>query len=189
MPIDPREWLQNSAPPPSDRAEEESTRSEDEADAEVAGTIALRKLAARARTRYELDQVLQAKNVSPSVKDAVLDRMQEVGLVDDASFAADWVASRQQRRHLSRRALRRELEAKGVGRSDIDSALNDVDLDSELTTARDLVERKRATMSGLARDVQYRRLAGILGRRGFDTAVTVQVLNELFGPVSRERHT
>jgi len=51
------------------------------------------------------------------------------------------------------------------------------------------VERKRATMSGLARDVQYRRLAGILGRRGFDTAVTVQVLNELFGPVSGERHT
>lgn len=190
MPIDPQEWLQNSAPLSFDRVEEESTPSEDEADAEsVASTIALRKLAARGRTRYELDQALQAKNVPPSVKDAVLDRMQEVGLVDDASFAADWVASRQQRRHLSRRALRRELDAKGVERSDIDSALNDVDLDSELTTARDLVERKRATMSGLARDVQYRRLAGILGRRGFDTAVTVQVLNELFGPVSGERHT
>ena len=122
MPIDPREWLQNSASPSSDRVGEESARSADEADAEVARTIALRKLAARARTRYELDQALQAKNVPPSVKDAVLDRMQEVGLVDDASFAADWVASRQQRRHLSRRALRRELEAKGVERSDIDSA-------------------------------------------------------------------
>jgi hypothetical protein len=36
VPIDPREWLQNSAPLPSDRVEEESTRSEDEADAEVA---------------------------------------------------------------------------------------------------------------------------------------------------------
>jgi regulatory protein len=68
-----------------------------------------------------------------------------------------------------------------VERSDIDSALNDVDFDSELTTARDLVATKRATMSGLARDVQYRRLAGILGRRGFDTAVAVQVLNELLG--------
>jgi len=155
----------------------------------VARTIALRKLTTRACTRHELDQALQARNVPPSVKDAVLDRMQEVGLVDDASFAADWVASRQQRRHLSRRALRRELESKGVERSDIDSALHDVDLDSELTAARELVERKQATMSGLARDVQYRRLAGILSRRGFDTAVTVQVLNELFGPVSGERHT
>jgi regulatory protein len=105
--------------------------------------------------------------------------MQEVGLVDDESFAVDWVASRQQRRHLSRRALRRELEAKGVERGNIDRALDDVDLNAELITARDLVERKRATMSGLTRDVQYRRLAGILGRRGFNTAVTVQVLSEL----------
>ena len=163
---------------------------DEDANAEsVARTIALRKLTTRARTRHELDQALEAKNLPPSVKDAVLDRMQEVGLVDDASFAADWVASRQQRRHLSRRALRKELESKGVGRGDIDRALNEVDFDSELSTARDLVERKRATMSGLERGVQYRRLAGILGRRGFDTAVTVQVLNELLGPVSGEQHT
>ena len=163
---------------------------DEDANAEsVARTIALRKLTTRARTRHELDQALEAKNVPQSVKDEVLDRMQEVGLVDDASFAVGWVASRQQRRHLSRRALRRELEAKGVARGDIDSALDEVDFDSELSTARDLVERKRATMSGLERSVQYRRLAGILGRRGFDTAVTVQVLSELLGPVSGERHT
>ena len=101
--------------------------------------------------------------------DAVLDRLQEVGLVDDASFAVDWVTSRQQRRHLSRRVLRRELQAKGVERSHIDSALDQVDRDAELTSARDLVERKRAAMNGLAREVQYRRLAGMLSRRGFDT--------------------
>jgi regulatory protein len=183
VPIDPREWLEQHGLAEAGSADQSvrqlSEPSNDDADAEsVARSIALRKLTARPRTRRELDQALQAKNVPPSVKKAVLDRMQEVGLVDDA---ADWVASRQQRRHLSRRALRRELESKGVERSDIDSALNDVDFDSELTTARDLVARKRATMSGLARDVQYRRLAGILGRRGFDTAVAVQVLNELLG--------
>jgi len=115
--------------------------------------------------------------------------MQQVGLLDDASYAADWVSSRQRRRHLSRRALKRELEAKGVERDDIDAALDDVDLDSELSAARDLVERKQATMSGVAHHVQYRRLAGILGRRGFDTAVTVRVLNEVLGPASGERDT
>jgi regulatory protein len=163
---------------------------DEDVDAEsVARTIALRKLTTRARTRHELDQALQAKNVPPDVKEAVLDRMQEVGLVDDASFAVDWVASRQRRRHLSRRTLRRELEAKGVEHGDIDRALDEVDFDSELGTARDLAQRKLATMTGLARDVQYRRLAGILGRRGFDTAVTLQVLNELLGPVSGEWRT
>ena len=67
---------------------------DDHADAEsVARTIALRRLTMRAHTRHELDKALQAKNVPQSVKEAVLDRMQEVGLVDDATFAVDWVAS------------------------------------------------------------------------------------------------
>jgi len=153
---------------------------DDHADAEsVARTIALRRLTTRAHTRYELDKALQAKNVPQSVKEAVLDRMQEVGLVDDATFAVDWVASRQQRRHLSRRALKRELEVKGVERGDIDRALENVDRDAELASARELVERKRAAMSALARDVQQRRLAGLLSRRGFDSAVITRVLSEV----------
>lgn len=182
MPIDAREWLQQRGEvrPATTANQSAAEPSDDHVDAEsVARSIALRKLTTRAHTTHELDQALEAKNVPSSAKEAVLDRMQEVGLVDDESFAVDWVASRQQRRHLSRRALRRELEAKGVERGNIDRALDDVDLNAELITARDLVERKRATMSGLTRDVQYRRLAGILGRRGFNTAVTVQVLNEL----------
>ena len=153
-----------------------------DADAEsVAQTIALRKLTAKACTRYELDQALKAKNVPEGVIDGVLDRLQEVGLVDDASFAVDWVASRQQRRHLSRRFLRRELQAKGIEPSHIDSALDGVDRSAELTSARDLVERKRAAMNGLSREVQYRRLAGILGRRGFDAGITTQVLADVLG--------
>jgi regulatory protein len=147
----------------------------------VARTIALRKLAARACTRHELDRALQAKNVPQAAIDSVLDRLEEVSLINDASFAADWVTSRQQRRHLSRRALRHELQAKGVQRSEIDSALDHVDLDAELRSARDLVERKRAAINGLPRDVQYRRLAGMLSRRGFETSITTRVLADLLG--------
>ena len=156
-------------------------RSEDvDADVEsVARTIALRKLTAKACTRHELDQALQNKNVPPAAIDVVLDRLEEIGLVDDAAFAVGWVTSRQQRRHLSRRALRRELQAKGVESGDIDNALDHVDLDVELSAARDLVERKQAAMKGLSRDVQYRRLAGVLSRRGFDTTITTRVLADV----------
>jgi regulatory protein len=145
----------------------------------VARTIALRKLTTRECTRHELDQALQAKNVPASVREAVLDRLHEVGLIDDAAFAMDWVTSRQRRRHQSRRALSRELEAKGVERSDIARALDSVDPAAEFTSARDVVERKRVAVSGLARDVQYRRLAGALSRRGFDAAVIARVLADV----------
>src|SRR4030095_746552 len=114
-----------------------------DADAEsVARTIALRKLTARACTRYEVEQALQVKNVPQDAIDAVLDRLEEVGLINDTSFAVDWVTSRQQRQHLSRRVLRRELQAKGVEPSEIDGALDHVNLDTELSSARHLVERK-----------------------------------------------
>jgi regulatory protein len=151
-----------------------------DADAEsVTRTIALRKLTARGCTRYELEQTFQAKNVPRAAIDAVLDRLEEVGLINDASFAVDWVTSRQQRRHLSRRVLRQELQAKGVEAREIDGALDHVNLDTELSSARHLVERKRATMKNLPRDVQYRRLAGMLGRRGFDASTTARVLADV----------
>ncbi len=191
--IEAREWLrrQTAAKPadgsnlsPGGSPAERSSRDSDDDDANaesVARTIALRKLTARARTRYELDQALQAKNVPQSVTNSVLDRLQETGLIDDASFAIDWVTSRQQRRHLSRRALRRELEVKGVTRDEIDRALDSIDREAELTSAREIVERRRAGMSGLEPAVQYRRLAGILSRRGFDAALITRVLTDLMG--------
>lgn len=145
----------------------------------VARTIALRKLAAQARTRHELDQALQKKNVPDDVAATVLDRLEEVGLVDDETFAQDWVASRQQRRHLSRSALRRELQGKGVDRDLVDSALATIDTDDELVAARALAVKKSSALRGVEPMVRRRRLAGALGRRGFGPGIISTVLSEL----------
>jgi regulatory protein len=145
----------------------------------TARAIVLRKLAAQARTRYELEQALVAKQVPDAVSKSVLDRFQAAGLVDDAAFAADWVESRQSRRHLSATALRRELRAKGVDADDIDVALSVVDADDEYATALDLARRRQRSMDQLPREVQYRRLAGMLGRRGFGPGATARVLAEV----------
>lgn len=150
---------------------------------EVARRIVLRKLSAQARTRTELARALQAKAVPEEAASSVLDRMTEVGLVDDAGFARDWVESRQRRRHLSSSALRRELQTKGVDRDDIDNALAPVGVEEEYEAAISLARSRQARMSGLARDVQYRRLAGVLGRRGFGGEVASRVLTEVLSEV------
>lgn len=152
----------------------------DEADpAAVARTIVLRKLAAQARTRHELATALAARHVPEEVASEVLNRFQEVGLVDDAGFARDWVASRQQRRHLSASALRRELQTKGVDRDLVDAAVGQVASEDELAAAQALAEKKVRSMAGLPREVQYRRLAGVLARRGFSGGVTATVIGGL----------
>ena len=155
---------------------------EAEADADPVGTartIALRKLTASARTRHELDEALQKKNVPDEIATAVLDRLEDVGLIDDGAFAQSWVESRQQRRHLSRSALRRELQTKGVDREQVDAALASVDVEDELAAARALAAKKVASMHGLDRVVRERRLAGVLARRGFGSGIVSTVLGEL----------
>lgn len=139
----------------------------------------LRKLTGQSRTRRELADALADRDVPDDAADAVLDRMEEVGLVDDRGFARDWVESRQSRRQLSRSAMRRELSAKGVDRDHIDEALAEVEDSDELGAARALAEKKARSMTKLEPQVRYRRLAGALARRGFPSHVTTQVLAEV----------
>lgn len=145
----------------------------------VAREIVLRKLAAQARSRGELAKALAERRVPEPAAAEVLDRFEEVGLVDDAAFAESWVRSRQSRRHLSKRVLRQELVRKGVGRDEIDNALEQVGSDDEYAAAEELAAKKLRTMSGLDRAVQYRRIAGVLGRRGFGPGTISQVLTEV----------
>ena len=117
----------------------------------------------------------------PEAAQQVLDRLEAVGLVDDERLARDWVESRQERRHLSRSALRRELQAKGVDRDDIEAALEQVSRDDELRAARSLAGRRLDAMAGLGHDVKRRRVAGALGRRGFSSDVISRVLADVIG--------
>jgi regulatory protein len=147
----------------------------------IAQSIALRKLSTSARSRNELQSALASRRVPSDAADQVLDRLEEVGLIDDRRFARDWVESRQARRHLSRSALRHELQAKGVSREDIDLALEDVGRDEELGAARTLAGKKLGTMADLPREVQQRRIAGALARRGFSSDIVARVLADLIG--------
>lgn len=173
---------------PADAPKLDSDRADDppddgpEADPEsVARTIVLRKLTAQDRTRAELADALRAKDVPDQVAHRVLDRMEEVGLVDDARFADAWVRSRQQRRGMSALALRRELNRKGVDPDLTDAALDQVDPDDEYTAALALAEKKFRTMGGLQPDVAKRRLAGALARRGFGSGLVWRVVREVLG--------
>ncbi len=144
----------------------------------VAREIALRQLTVRQRTRAELQAALARKNVPAEAAREVLDRFTEVGLLDDAAFARDWVASGG-RRLRGRRVLAQELAHKGVSAELIDEALASGDPSDDLEVARELAHRKLRGMAGLERQVRYRRLTGTLARRGFASPVIARVVREV----------
>ncbi len=143
----------------------------------VAREIALRQLTVRARTRVELARALARKQVPEEVAERVLDRLTEVGLIDDAVFARDWLAAGG-RRQKSRRVLLGELAEKGVDRDLIDEAAEELEADRDYEVARGFAARKATALAGLEPAVRYRRLAGALARRGFAASVVAQVTRE-----------
>ena len=99
---------------------------------EQARALCLRLLTARARTRSELAGIQLTKRGHPDyVSTHVLDRLAEVGLVDDADFAEQWVRSRHVNAGKGKRALAAELRTKGVDNNVITAALADIDTGAE----------------------------------------------------------
>ncbi len=151
---------------------------------EQARQVALRRLTVRARSGQELRQDLIRRQVSPQVAEAVVARFTEVGLIDDAAFARQWVADRRAAKSLSAARLRRELSQKGVASPTIDQVLGEIS-DSETDLAEDLARRRLRTMTGLSHDAVVRRLTSQLGRRGFPPSVVrravIAVLDEVPG--------
>jgi len=137
----------------------------------VARTIVLNALTAAPKTRAQLAELLNRRGVPEEIAEACLDRFEELRLINDEEFARMWVRSRHEGRRLSRRALRFELQRKGVARADIDAALEQVDDDDERHTAEQLARRKARATEGLARAVRHRRIMSALLRKGYDTAV------------------
>lgn len=161
----------------------ETTQPRDEA--EVAREICLRQLAVRPRTRAELAKALAKHGISDEVSAQVLDRYDEVGIIDDAAFARAWVSSRHHGRGLARRALANELRRHGVDADTAGEALGDLDPETESATARALVDRRLRTATG-APEAVFRRLVGMLARKGYPPGVAIGAVKDALAARSAE---
>ncbi|NDV09097.1 recombination regulator RecX [Rhodococcus sp. IEGM 248] len=140
--------------------------------------LCLRLLTDRARSRAELAERLAKKGYSPEIAERVLDRLTEVGLVNDADFAQQWVHSRHTYSGKGKRALALELRRKGIGQEDATEALAQIDSEDERARATELVAKKLRTVSADDRDRAVRRLVSMLARRGFPQGMAFEVVKE-----------
>lgn len=146
--------------------------------AERARAICLRLLTGAPRTRKQLADALEKREIPEEIAVEVLSRFEELRLIDDAAFAGAWVESRHHGRGLARRALARELRTKGVEPALIDEAVGQLDSEREEETARELVARKLRATRGLERDKRVRRLAGMLARKGYPEGMALRVVRQ-----------
>ena len=143
---------------------------------EAAKNSALNTLSMVGKTRGELEDKLTKKGYPEAAIAEALDRLVEVGVVDDAAFARQWVSSRQGGRGLAASAIRRELMRRGVATDLIDEALEVISTDDETDKAYELVRRKVAATRGLDNAARTRRLVGMLARKGYSGSIAFSVV-------------
>jgi regulatory protein len=139
---------------------------------------AMRYLGVRPRSTREIHDYLRGKQYEAETIDAAIARLIERGYLDDAAFARWWAENRAQFRPRGPHLLRQELRHKGVANTTVDDALAEqaetVDIDAQaLALARNKL--RALHRNALEPEVIYRRLSGLLSRRGYgyDTVRTV----------------
>ena len=142
---------------------------------------ALNLLAFRARTARELRRRLIEKGEGAERVDKVIERLCEIGLVNDADFARQLARSKVSA-GASRRRVHQELFKRGVAREVADGAVAEVFEDEGVTDA-DTIERvarkKWRTLDGLDAVTRRRRLYAFLARRGYNADDVSRVVRKL----------
>lgn len=158
-------------PPPSTSEKPAEPKRE-----EQARDVCLRLLTVRARTRSELEAQLTKRGYPDDVSARVLDRLVEVGLLDDVAFAEEWVRSRRANSGKGKRALATELRTKGVDPDVIAETLDGVDAGEWRVQAEELVAAK-LRRDKLDDEMKVtRRLVGMLARRGYSQGMAFDVV-------------
>ena len=138
------------------------------ADAEAAFRTGLRVLELRPYARADLGRRLLRKGHPRAAVDVALERLLRLGLLDDETYARNYVQTRAARGRGPSRLIR-DLLAMGVQRSLIDRALAaEWPEGSDRTSMpRALVSKRAAQLGTLPRQTKRRRLLAYLARRGF----------------------
>lgn len=171
-------WGRGRGKPAGSPADASDDRADEQRDPyEVAREICLRLLAVRPRTRAELATALKKRGVAAEVSRDILERYAEVGMIDDTAFAKAWVTTRHHSKGLAGRALAHELRRRGVDDQAVTEALTELDSETEAQTALELAIRKLRSTHGEPEAV-FRRLLGMLARKGYSGGVAVRAVKE-----------
>lgn len=133
----------------------------------------LRYTALRPRSRWEIESYLKRKDVPAPLQDIILNKLSNLGFIDDCAFAESWVQNRRLLKPISKRRLLMELRQKKVSDEIIQELFAEDETD-EQETLRELVQRKR-------KQTKYQndlKLMQYLVRQGFSYNDIKTVLSE-----------
>jgi len=146
----------------------------------------LNYISIRPRSEKEIRSYILKKinrwKAPPELFEKVLNRLNELGYVDDLKFARSFITSRNRSRQKGKMLVRIELQKKGVDGELIEKAqelLKTDGNDNEADLARIAATKKLRGLGRYDRKSQRNKLYSFLARRGFDHTAISSVIDEL----------
>jgi len=143
-------------------------------------------LSFRPRSREEVRRYLRKKETPPELIDAVMQRLEDLDLINDQAFTEFWVESRERSNPKGAQALKNELRMKGVKRELVDELVTDEQDEERALRAG----RKKAAMLARQSEMDFKtfraRLGPFLQRRGFSYQVSTHAVHALWKEVYDE---
>ena len=135
-------------------------------------------LAARARSKREIEQKLLQAGYRPCTVEMVIYKLQRENLLDDSDFARQWVESRQHHK-LGRSRIAQELRRKGVSQEDAEDAMSIIEDEDQLSGAVALATKAAARIKP-DEDIRKatNRIAAMLARRGYSWDITKEAIRQ-----------
>ncbi len=138
---------------------------------------AVRFLGYRPRSESEMRQRLARHGFEETAIEKTLERLKELGYVNDDEFARYWVENRESFSPRGRRLTTMELKKKGLEADIIEKAVSGIDeADSAYRAAQSRVRRLEA----LDYNAFRLRLGQYLGRRGFNYATIKEITEKVW---------
>lgn len=146
----------------------------------------LNYLSFRPRSREEVRRYLRKKETPPELIDTVMQRLDDLDLINDQSFTEFWVESRERSNPKGAQALKNELRMKGVKRELVDELVSDEQDEERALRAG----RKKAALLVRQSEMDFKtfraRLGPFLQRRGFSYEISTHVVRALWKEVQDE---
>jgi SOS response regulatory protein OraA/RecX len=141
----------------------------------------LHALAGRGQSRHEIEKRLRSRELSEEVVATEIEALEEAGLIDDETLAADLVDKYAVRGGLGRRAVEDKLRSRKLSAQVINEALSVLSHEGEKEAVRELALTKIRSLESVAPDVAKRRLQGFLLRKGYSPSDVYPLVSELLG--------
>ena len=141
-------------------------------------TKALRYIAFKPRTEFEVEQKLKKNGACETDINYVLERLRESEVINDERFAREWVETRSSSKPRGQRLLRFELLGKHISEENISDAMQAVPPEKE--SAEKAAQSYAARLRGKDYEDFKKRLTGFLLRRGFHWEVVSQVTQKVW---------